>query len=110
VDQASALVCTLGYFRQARTGNFCCHVTMDETRPFISLGRDVTLPEPSRLMRWTGRVMAFARCLWSLPVLGIVLGAIAGTLADVYLNTEPVFRLVGLFGGWYLFYQIARAR
>jgi hypothetical protein len=43
-----------------------------------------------------------------LEILGILVGGVAGSAADVLLDTEPLFQLVGIPGGWYLFHLLSR--
>ena len=81
----------------------------DETRPFVSLQVEVTVKPASILKKRAGWALAWARCFWRLEYLGIVVGGITGALADIYLGTDPLFQLLGLPAGWYLFHLIARS-
>jgi hypothetical protein len=110
-DKVVALVGFFGPFRRQRPRSFMSHMTMDESRPFLSLhGGEVTVRPMSVLKKRAGWALSWARCFWRLEYLGIVVGATVGALADTFLGTDPLLWLLGVPVGWYLFHLIASRR
>jgi hypothetical protein len=106
-EDAVALIGFPGPFRRTKPHSFMSHMTMDGTRPFISLQGDVTVEPPSIAKKWAGWLVALARCVWRFELLGIFAGGIIGSVADIYLDTRPVFQFSGIPVGWYIFHLLA---
>jgi hypothetical protein len=107
-DEIAAMIVIIGPFRRDGPHGFANHMTLDDTRPFISLRGEVLVEPPSSVMRWAGWLVAWLRCLWRLENLGMVLGALAGAVADNLGGTVLLFTFAGLVGGWHLFHVLAK--